>query len=345
MKKNLEILRYSIYNPENFFDIAYSKRGRELIISVDPETPNFLQKQVAKLRNCITVLDTLTQNNLLKAKQEKHYIHTIIDILDNTVGINFSEFVSYWSVNDVSFSGYKNMPYGEKYLFVKDMISYYCADRDIIYKKYGYTDVSLQSRADSAGHKASGELGLRKVAQILNDLGFSMALSESDFLKNPFVYLKSDKSGKKIATEIIKNLGIKFDWKIKHEGKNPDFLIKINKRIIILEHKHVKETGGGQDKQMSEMISLIESEELANKNVSYIAFLDGVLFNTIFGNVSKTAGLTERFINTILEQEVGESNKILSQEKAIFKALKQNDSNYFVNTNGFIHIIKELMKE
>ncbi len=45
-----------------------------------------------------------------------------------------------------------------------------------------------------------------------------------------------------------------------------------------MEHKHMKESGGGQDKQMSEIIDFISHKD---KKVSYISFLDGVYFNLL----------------------------------------------------------------
>jgi len=103
----------------------------------------------------------------------------------------------------------------------------------------------------------------------------------------------------------------------------PDFLIKHKKDIFILEHKHMKEGGGGQDKQANEVISFIGFSE-GSPNIHYISFLDGIYFN-LFAN--------KKYLK---------KGKILNQLKNIKQNLKRNKQNYFVNTAGFKKLFKEL---
>ena len=103
----------------------------------------------------------------------------------------------------------------------------------------------------------------------------------------------------------------------------PDFLIKNNDHIFIVEHRHMKESGGGQDKQINEVISFISFSE-SNVKIHYISFLDGIYFNL--------------FIN----KKYFEEDEISHQLKNIKRSLNQNKQNYFVNTKGFDKLLKEL---
>jgi hypothetical protein len=89
-----------------------------------------------------------------------------------------------------------------------------------------------------------------------------------------------------------------------------------------MENKHMKEAGGGQDKQMSEIINFISYQD---KEVSYISFLDGVYFN-------------------LLSDETIKSGKPYEQRKAIYTYLKKNKTNYFVNTFGLEKLLKTMTK-
>jgi hypothetical protein len=101
----------------------------------------------------------------------------------------------------------------------------------------------------------------------------------------------------------------------------PDFLIRNRNEIFVLEHKHKKEGGGGQNDQINEIVQFIGFKE-KNKNIHFISLLDGVYFN----NYSKK----------------NLRGKIYTQKQAIVKNLNSNKGNYFVNTAGFIKFIKGL---
>src|SRR3989338_11330354 len=98
---------------------------------------------------------------------------------------------------------------------------------------------------------------------------------------------------------------------------------KLRNNIFIVEHKHMKEGGGGQDKQVNEVISFVSFSESNNK-IHYISFLDGIYFN-LFTNT--------KYLN---------KGKILNQLNNIKQKLKRNKQNYFVNTAGFKKLLKSL---
>ncbi len=92
-------------------------------------------------------------------------------------------------------------------------------------------------------------------------------------------------------------------------------------KILLYEAKHLNTSGGGQDKQISELIEILG---LTEKNgVSYISFLDGKYSN-------------------ILLSDSGNGDKIITQRKEINKFLKDNPDNYWVNTAGFESLISDL---
>ena len=114
---------------------------------------------------------------------------------------------------------------------------------------------------------------------------------------------------------------ISYEYGSKNQQKIPDLVIKIKGKLLILEAKHIKESGGAQDKQINELITFIRQKE--NKPVSYVAFLDGRYFN--------------KFTGTSL------SGKVQEQRDAIEKVLQEHPSNYFVNTAGLRQLLTDLL--
>jgi len=148
---------------------------------------------------------------------------------------------------------------------------------------YGYTPTTIQVGKDAKAHKESGNLGINKVSKILDQHGFVKSNNETieEFISSASKkYIESDKKGKKLFEKLLKHYKIKFKWSSDHDGKMPDFFIKFKNNIYIMEHKHMKEGGGGQDKQMNEVISFVKYKE-DNSSVHYISFLDGIYFNLL----------------------------------------------------------------
>ena len=101
-----------------------------------------------------------------------------------------------------------------------------------------------------------------------------------------------------------------------HQDKEPDIVLKINDKSFIIEAKHIKESGGAQDKQIVELIEFIRySEEL--ENVHYVSFMDGIYFNN-FSWAKK-----------------GDETKVNKQKR-------QLKSTLFVNTSGLLSLFEDL---
>ena len=110
-------------------------------------------------------------------------------------------------------------------------------------------------------------------------------------------------------------LGYK-NWSNEHQGKQADVVfVDDDERYYICEMKHIKEAGGAQNKQISELIALIDNQ--GDEQVSYVAYLDGVYFN--------------KFIST----GKSKSDQAKRQKKDIERCLNSNPSNFFLNTYGF----------
>ena len=100
----------------------------------------------------------------------------------------------------------------------------------------------------------------------------------------------------------------------------PDVLIKYNDVFVVIEHKISKELGGGQDKQMTEIIDFIGYGE---RGVRYVSYLDGVLFNEL--------------------KNPRETNKLYRDKNNIIDNLTNNKYNYFVNDYGFKKLINSII--
>ena len=77
------------------------------------------------------------------------------------------------------------------------------------------------------------------------------------------------KFSKKFSLKNVrKNLGVKI--KTKKQNKTLDLIIKAKDQILLCEAKHLNTSGGGQDKQISELIEILGLNE--KNGVSYICF-------------------------------------------------------------------------
>jgi hypothetical protein len=311
---NLELLKYSLKNKEPYIDDYYVKQG-DLIISEDPKHPSKIMQINRDLIKAISAYEFSMEHGGMAMAQKA--IDEIFKCVQ-TKKINYSEFVSFWPVVDISYSVYQKMPSEQQKKLLKGIIEKYIKMRHEIYLKYGYTHTTLQVGKDAKAHKESGNLGINKVSELLDANDYKNANDESvnDFIsKGNKKYIQADKKGKKLFKELLKHYGAQFEWSKKREGKMPDFLVRNNSNIFIVEHKHIKEGGGGQDKQVNEMISFIGYLE-KNISIHYVAFLDGIYFN-------------------ILAENTSQGNKLYTQLNLIRSILRSNINNYFVNTSGF----------
>jgi len=322
MIDNIKLFEISIENEENYVDKYYAKNNKPIITDNSKKINNLMKANIDILDNISAYKIAIESNNI---KMQEIALKNIILALDTT-GINFSEFTSYWATKDISYSIYKNTLKTEflKMEFLKNIIPEFIKDRHLLYKIHGYSFSTLQVVSDSKAHKGNGSAGSKKIIDIFKNFGFSHFVSNDilKFNKTNKIFICPDKTDSILFKKILKKYKINFDWSKNHENKQTDFLFKVDKKIFIMEHKHMKESGGGQDKQMSEIIDFISYRD---KGVYYVSFLDGLYFNLIADKSIK-------------------SGKSFEQRKKIEKNLRKNKRNYFVNTNGFIELMNEIIK-
>ncbi len=178
----------------------------------------------------------------------------------------------------------------------------------------------IQAIIDSNSSRKKGRCGELKLISILKKLGFKEIKNWEDFHKLNKCITQFSKVFS--VEKIRENLNIKI--KTKKQGKMLDLVVKYRNEIFLIEAKHLNTSGGGQDKQISELIEILNLKE-KTLNISYVSFLDGNYSNILLSN-SKSG------------------DKLTTQRKEIQKYLKQNPNNYWLNTAGFKGFFYDLVK-
>jgi DNA-directed RNA polymerase subunit F len=254
-------------------------------------------------------------------------LNEIDRLLITVENIQHTEFVAYFKCFGISHSDYrreKNMQ--QRLTLLGEILQRYCKNRKERYDQLGYTHVIQQALYDSVVSRKQGTAGIQKIRQIIEQveresqvkIQKAATVDKLTQLEYGF-YPISPKAFKKLR-EKFKSTD-KFDKK--KQAKIPDLVIKIKDRLLILEAKHIKESGGAQDKQIDELIKFIRQKE--SKPISYVAFLDGRYFN--------------KFRDTLSPE------KVRRQREAIEKALQDHPNNYFVNTAGLRKLLADLLSE
>jgi len=175
----------------------------------------------------------------------------------------------------------------------------------------------VQAILDTNSSRKKGKTGENKLISILKKQGFIEVFGWNDFFKTNYCMVKFSK--KFNLKNVRKNLDIKI--KTKKQNKTLDLIIKVRDKILLCEAKHLNTSGGGQDKQISELIEILG---LIEKNgISYIVFLDGKYSNILLSGNRR-------------------GDKITTQRKEIKLILNKRPGNYWVNTAGFKHLISDL---
>lgn len=175
----------------------------------------------------------------------------------------------------------------------------------------------VQAILDTNSSRKKGKTGENKLIFILKKQGFREVFDWDNFFKTDYCVVKFSK--KFNLKNVRKRLGVKINTK--KQNKALDLIIKAKDKILLCEAKHLNTSGGGQDKQISELIEILG---LTEKNgIAYISFLDGKYSN-------------------ILLSDNRHGEKITTQRKEINKLLKNNPDNYWLNTSGFEALISDL---
>jgi hypothetical protein len=319
MRTGLELLEISKGHSEPYVDEAYEKE--HVVITDNIQDLNQLMAANRGLQDLITAYKVCGEQDDVAACSR--HIQQMIPLLSIS-GMNHSELACYWPVLDVSYSMFDGFSQKLKIDFLKQAVEKYIENRHGIYQLHGYTFTTLQVQSDSFAHKRNGPSGGRKIAEMMGVHGLSY-IADAELLKNreQFVYSFPD-SHPSVLDRALQIWNADFAWRDEHEGKIPDFIIAANGHLYIGEHKHIKESGGGQDKQMLELIGLIGHDE-TDSDVHYVSFLDGVMFNKV--------------VNATRD------GKTLEHQRSIRERLARIPHNYFLNTFGFHSLLIALAGE
>lgn len=192
----------------------------------------------------------------------------IYEIIISMDKIQYTEFIAFWKVLDMSYSVFKKLP-NQKYqkFILENLLQKYCEKRRKIYDKLGYSNVTVQALYDSGTSRKKGTSGIKKlVALIQKTLGnIPRVKTVNELMTFPIAYFLPDKGDKYLFKEFCKKFGVQYKFGKDHQGKKPDMILKVKNRFFVIEAKHIKESGGAQDRQIGETIEFIRySEEKGN---------------------------------------------------------------------------------
>lgn len=301
MKKtqnNLHYFKISQQNPEKILDSFYI---------FDEKHPQ-LQKYIANTKEIKNILITI--RTLQKKNEDKKVIAKYLSELSRTLGrfSNCSEFACFINACD-SF-----LDLAQKDIILLEKIAQRYFEKRVLNE--AVPEEWIQAILDSNSGRKKGKCGEKKLLHVLAKYGFQEVKIWEDFTRKQKCVAKFSKIFS--VKNVRRNLGIRLA--AKKQNKKLDLIIKMNGRIFLCEAKHLNTSGGGQDKQIAELIEIISLKE-QNKNISYIAFLDG------------------SYSNILLSDEEG-GDKLTTQRREIRKYLLHSPNNFWVNTVGFEILFK-----
>ena len=303
MKKSLNNQHYfkiSMENPEGILDEFYV---------FDEKHPQ-LEKYVSNtkdIKNLLITIKTLKERGEDKATTKKYLIE-LSNILNKFS--NCSEFGCFINACD-SF-----LDFAKTDLNLLGKIADKYFEKRILNESI--PEEWIQAILDSNSSRKKSKCGEEKLIYILKHNGFQEIKKWNDFFKKEKCVAKFSKNFS------VKNIRRKLNIKLstKKQNKNLDLIIKSGDKIFMCEAKHLNTSGGGQDKQISELIEIVNLRE-NNKNIYYIAFLDGI------------------YSNVLLNSADGGS-KLKQQQNEIKKYLSINYNNFWVNTAGFKQLASDI---
>lgn len=321
MKNNLDYFNIATEHKEKMLDENYHKIVDNRVIPLTIEEENSLTKSNNNVIRFIDTIQTMIYDMGYSIDNEeiKKIILLIIEEL-KTKGMNYSAFCQYFNVHNMNYSIFEKLKLSEKIEVIKFIIEYYISSRHQMYKSQGYSNIVLQVMSDNYSHKRKGSYGANKIADILkiNGLNDLTKMKSKDFNQESY-YLLSDKNGKTLFKKFAEIYGIKLSEDGRETEKYPDALVKIGHNFFIIEQKNMKENGGGQDKQASEITDFIDRKPEFS-NLHYVTYVDGIYFNQLDKNATA---------------------KTLQQYTDIISVLAKYRTNYFVNSYSFNLLISD----
>ena len=318
MMNNYDYFKHSKNDPEELFDSFY-KKGVS-VIPPDPSETNPLTFNNAKMIERISTFHYLISKNLTSSDELViDVVNEIVDILTNTPNINYSAFSQFFMVYNTTYTYFSELEYTEKFDFVYQMLLKYCDERHDLYLAHGYSNAILQVMSDNYSHKRNGKTTIEKILSILNPYSLER-ITDIHSTDDTNYYFLPDKGDKHLFEAFLEKYNLKMESRAIEQNKLPDIVFHCNGQFYVCELKTMKGCGGGQNKQIVEVAYFIKFSE-QDSRFHYVAFLDGDYANTLFHS---------------------NMPKVVAQRTDIANALKNNPSNYFVNTAGFKKLAEDI---
>ncbi len=312
LKENSSYWNLSLKNPEPTIDDYYVYD--DVIIN-----DKNLIKKIERLRELIIAYCVVSEG---KSEGAEKILDEMLEIINSVDNIQYTEFMAFWKVFDMSHSVFTKLV--NKKAALKELLKRYCQKRRKLYDNLGYTNVIVQALYDSGASRKKGVSGIEKLKSMIEKIFGDIAHAKSlkDFEKLKIAYFLPDKGNKILFKDFRKKYKVSYKFGRQHQSKEPDMVLKCANQILIIEAKHIKESGGAQDKQIVETIEFIKFSEPLSK-IHYVSFLDGIYFNSFMG---------------LLQND----NKTTRQKKDIETFLKSNKKNFFVNTAGIKAMLDDM---
>lgn len=317
---NIELFKYSGEHPEPIIDPYYYSRDKVVIPQTSDQT-NVLVERNARLIELISVFAYFSEQGKDKSHPDvSHLIDEIISILTETDGINLSPFSQFFMVCNSSHNSFIGYTHEEQQEFIYEMLRLYYEKRHKMYLSHGYTNAILQVVCDNYSHKRNSKTTIVKICDILERAGFTHSLDGKELQASRFYFLP-DKGDKCAFLAFKQKHDVVMESARNEQNKLPDMVFFINGDYYVVEMKSMKGSGGGQDKQLTEVINFIRYAE-SNAHIHYVTYLDGEYSNLLHSGTTQP--------------------KIRCQYDDILSCLKNHPGNYFLNTAGFEEFMREL---
>lgn len=316
---NIELFKFSGEHREPIID-PYYNRDKVVIPQTAEETNNLVEKN-ARLIELISVFCYFQEQGRDEHDpQMVELVNEVVEILVSTDGINFCPFSQFFMVYHSSHNSFMGYTAQERFEFTYEMLTLYVKERHRMYMSHGYSNSILQVVCDNYSHKRNSKTTIVKICDMLENLGFVHRTSIT-MLDDQRFYFLPDKGDKKLFLDFKRAFGVVMQAAKTEQNKLPDMVFSINGEYYIVEMKSMKGSGGGQDKQLTEVINFIRYSE-SNVKVHYVTYLDGEYSNLLHGGTSQP--------------------KIRCQYDDTVSCLENNPGNFFLNTAGFVKLLELL---
>lgn len=277
-----------------------------------------------EIESTVSICKEIHETLSMFVSKPSNEILQALAVLCGKKGANYSEFIAYWPVHNMTQSIYKGnfLSPAERRKWIDDVAPKFIAER----WNTGvppFSRWSVLAQMDAKAHKRTGPQGPGKIRQMLAAIGFVECKTAAAFEENDYAFLMPD-GASDAYLEVLSTYADHFEWGTRYSNKIPDAVVRANDQFFIIEHKHKKEEGGGQNGALIEVLDLIEKND-ASPNVHYIGFLDGIWWNRIFQ-----------------EERAAGGSKTQHNSSRIHEALSgKGANNYFVNTEGLQLLFSE----